>query len=121
MTEWSIIILNKLTWRFSLFVNEYIEIHLYRIFLGFSGKYQVSSFEIMREMVFVSYTEIQFGPQTISQSLTSDDYPERGFFPLALLLQMEISFPCCQAVSAKGCILAGAACRQLLVRRNLQV
>lgn len=121
MTEWSIIILNKLTWRFSLLINEYIEIHLYYIFLGFSGKYQVSSSEIMWEMVFVSYTEMQFGPQTISRSLTSDDCPECGFFPLTLLLQMEISFPCCQAVYAKGCILARAACRQLLVRGNLQV
>lgn len=67
-------------------------------------------------MVFVSYTEMQFGPQTISRSLTSDDCPEHGFFLLTLLLQMEIPFPCCQAVSAKGCILARAACRQLLVK-----
>jgi len=73
------------------------------------------------EKQYVSYAEIEFGPQTTSQSLTSDDCPEHGFFPLTLLLQMEISFPCCQVVSAKGCILASTECMLLSVKGHLQV
>lgn len=67
MAEWSVIILNKLTWRFSLLINEFIEIHLFYIFLGFYGKYQVLLSEIKWETVFVSSIEMQFGPQTISE------------------------------------------------------